>query len=80
MPSVMENFLPMKKKSWKRYVEADCQSGFHLDILKGLRDAYAIFKNAETSGLLQVKWIPKIMVQFCYLRLYLGTETVSCHL
>ena len=35
----MENFLPMKKKSWKRYVEADRQSGFHLDILKGLRDA-----------------------------------------
>ena len=25
-------------------------------------------------------WIPKIMVQFCYLRLYLGTETISCRL
>ena len=22
--------------------------------------------------------VPKIMVQFCYVRLYLGTETVSC--
>ena len=25
-------------------------------------------------------WIPKIMVQFCYLRLYLGPETISCRL
>ena len=25
-------------------------------------------------------WIPKIMVQFCHLRLYLGTETISCRL
>ena len=25
-----------------------------------------------------MNWIPKIMVQFCYSRLYLGTETISC--
>ena len=29
---------------------------------------------------LRIDWILKIMVQFCYLRLYLGTVTVSCHL
>ena len=29
---------------------------------------------------LRIDWILKIMVQFCYLRLYLGIVTVSCHL
>ena len=29
---------------------------------------------------LHINWIPKIMVQFCYLTLHLGTETVSCRL
>ena len=27
---------------------------------------------------LQINWIPGIMVQLCYLRLYLGIETVFC--
>ena len=29
---------------------------------------------------LRIDWILKIMVQFCYVRLYLGIVTVSCHL
>ena len=44
----MERFLPMKKQSCKRYMEADCQCGFHLGILKGSVMQFAIFKNAET--------------------------------
>ena len=42
------------------------------------------FRVRVTEVLLYVashlNWIPKIMVQFCYLRLYLGIENVSCRL
>ena len=37
------------------------------------------FKNLKTVCV-RINWIPKIMVQFCCLRLYLGTETISCRL
>ena len=35
------------------------------------------FKSLNVSS---INWILNIMVQFCYLRLYLGIETVSCRL
>ena len=38
-----------------------------------------LFKNLKRVCV-RINWIPKIMVQFCYLRLYLGTETISCRL
>ena len=35
------------------------------------------FWRAKTS--LRINWIPIVMLQFCYLRLYLGIKTFSCH-
>ena len=47
--------------------------------LKGLCKSYVLvhFKKLIWSSI-HITSVPKIMVQFCYVRLYLGTETVSC--
>ena len=37
-------------------------------------------KKGNVIYLLSFNCIPKMMVQFCHSRLYLGTETVSCGL
>ena len=47
---------------------------------RGAMSGYLLsFKNLKRVCVC-INWIPKIMVQFCCLRLYLGTETISCRL
>ena len=47
---------------------------------RGAMSGYLLsFKNLKRVCV-RINWIPKIMVQFCCLRLYLGTETISCRL
>ena len=41
---------------------------------------FVIFLKSYSVSSHQLNSIPKIMVQFCYLRLYVGAETVSCRL
>ena len=49
-----------------------------VDLLKWLYHAIRyIFKKLNLSS---HQWTSKILAQFCYLRLYLGNETVSCRL
>ena len=48
-------------------------------VLKSLT-LFVIFLKSYNVSSHQLNSIPKIMVQFCYLRLYVGTETVSCRL
>ena len=45
--------------------------------LKGYVTLFAIFEKAKPFFFC-INLIPKIMVQFCYLRLNLGTENLSC--
>ena len=52
-------------------------------VLKSLYHAislFVIFLKSYSVSSHQLNSIPKIMVQFCYLRLYVGAETVSCRL
>ena len=46
----------------------------HYVYLKGLR--HAICYLFQSWNVFRINWIPKIMLQFCYLRLYLGNESV----
>ena len=66
----LDNVLVSLGENW-------CRSPLGLKGLKGLCHAICyVFKKLK---LLRVNWIPKIMVQYCYLSL-LGTKTVSCRL
>ena len=51
----------------------------HQKRVKGAMQSYLLvhFKKLICSSF-HIKSVPKTMVQFCYVRLYLGTETVSC--
>ena len=41
---------------------------------------FVLFFKKRVETCLRIYWIPKMMVQFCYLRLSLAIETVSYHL
>ena len=41
---------------------------------------YAVSSPLKAKTCVSINWIPKIMFLFCWLKLYLGIETVSCRL
>ena len=46
--------------------------------VKGAMQSYLLVHFKKLIWSFHITSVPKIMVQFCYVRLYLGTETVSC--
>ena len=49
----------------------------HYEIRKGAVSCY-LLSFWKTKTCLRVNWISKMLVQFCWVRIYLGVETVSC--
>ena len=54
---------------------------FELALCK-LEEAVSLYllSISKSQNLLRINWIPKKIFQFCYLRFYLGIETVPCRL